>query len=173
MPAPQTLHRATMFSNNNNQTHRIRLVPHLDSRRTLRFEPITRDLKDNDIPLHIGHFTDRSGIGLAALSPLSHIRRSQDVEVEIEPELELEAEAVSSPEEDDDDELDRGGGEKDKLVPHMRAMRGVRTLGYGLRDMSSMLNPNPKHNQIHNVNHTRTQPPKLIHPVMMQISPKS
>lgn len=72
MPAAQPLLRATTFSNNNNnQTHRIRLVPHLDSRRTLRFEPITRDLKDNDTPLRIGRFTDRSGIGLAAVNALN------------------------------------------------------------------------------------------------------
>jgi pSer/pThr/pTyr-binding forkhead associated (FHA) protein len=71
MPAAQPLIRATTFSNNNNQTHRIRLVPHLDSRRTLRFEPITRDLKDNDTPLRIGRFTDRSGIGLAAVNALN------------------------------------------------------------------------------------------------------
>lgn len=54
-----------------NQTHRIRLVPHLDSRRTLRFEPITRDIKDDDPPLRIGRFTDRSGIGLNAANLLS------------------------------------------------------------------------------------------------------
>ncbi|KAF9233617.1 SMAD/FHA domain-containing protein [Melanogaster broomeanus] len=53
------------------QAHRIRLVPHLDSRRTLRFEPITRDLKDDDPPLRIGRFTDRSGIGLNAANLLS------------------------------------------------------------------------------------------------------
>ncbi|KAF9219029.1 hypothetical protein BS17DRAFT_718799 [Gyrodon lividus] len=53
-----------------NQAHRIRLVPHLDSRRTLRFEPITRDLKDDDPPLRIGRFTDRSGIGLNAANLL-------------------------------------------------------------------------------------------------------
>ncbi|KIJ60853.1 hypothetical protein HYDPIDRAFT_31900 [Hydnomerulius pinastri MD-312] len=53
------------------QSHRIRLVPHLDSRRTLRFEPITRDLKDDDPPLRIGRFTDRSGIGLNAANQLS------------------------------------------------------------------------------------------------------
>ncbi|KIK91713.1 hypothetical protein PAXRUDRAFT_60430, partial [Paxillus rubicundulus Ve08.2h10] len=52
------------------QSHRIRLVPHLDSRRTLRFEPITRDLKDDDPPLRIGRFTDRSGIGLNAANLL-------------------------------------------------------------------------------------------------------
>lgn len=74
MPAAQPLIRATTFSSNNNNsnpTHRIRLVPHLDSRRTLRFEPITRDLKDNDTPLRIGRFTDRSGIGLAAVNALN------------------------------------------------------------------------------------------------------
>ncbi|KIK35248.1 hypothetical protein CY34DRAFT_51660, partial [Suillus luteus UH-Slu-Lm8-n1] len=74
MPAAQPLIRATTFSinnNNSNPTHRIRLVPHLDSRRTLRFEPITRDLKDNDTPLRIGRFTDRSGIGLAAVNALN------------------------------------------------------------------------------------------------------
>jgi pSer/pThr/pTyr-binding forkhead associated (FHA) protein len=53
-----------------NQSHRIRLVPHLDSRRTLRFEPITRDLKDDNPPLRIGRFTDRSGIGLNAANLL-------------------------------------------------------------------------------------------------------
>lgn len=47
-------------------SHRIRLVPHLDSRRSLRFEPISRDVKEGDSPLRIGRFTDRSGLGLAA-----------------------------------------------------------------------------------------------------------
>lgn len=70
MPAAQPLIRATTF-NANSQSHRIRLVPHLDSRRTLRFDPITRDLKDNDTPLRIGRFTDRSGIGLAAVNALN------------------------------------------------------------------------------------------------------
>ncbi|EGO19990.1 hypothetical protein SERLADRAFT_352334, partial [Serpula lacrymans var. lacrymans S7.9] len=50
---------------------RIRLVPHLDSRRTLRFDAISRDLKHGDPPLRIGRFTDRSGIGLAAANALS------------------------------------------------------------------------------------------------------
>ncbi|KAG0697244.1 SMAD/FHA domain-containing protein [Suillus ampliporus] len=49
-------------NNHNHPTHRIRLVPHLDSRRTLRFEPISRDIRDGDTPLRIGRFTDRSGI---------------------------------------------------------------------------------------------------------------
>jgi len=45
--------------------HRIRLVPHLDSRRSLRFDPIARDVKEGDTPLRIGRFTDRSGLGIA------------------------------------------------------------------------------------------------------------
>ncbi|EKM48622.1 uncharacterized protein PHACADRAFT_266248 [Phanerochaete carnosa HHB-10118-sp] len=57
-------------SNNNNQgtgpSHRIRLVPHLDSRRSLRFDPICRDVREGDAPLRIGRFTDRSGMGIAA-----------------------------------------------------------------------------------------------------------
>ncbi|KAF7329863.1 RING-type domain-containing protein [Mycena kentingensis (nom. inval.)] len=52
-------------------THRIRLVPHLDSRRSLRFDPISRDLKASDTALRIGRFTDRSGLGLAAVNALS------------------------------------------------------------------------------------------------------
>ncbi|TFK36199.1 hypothetical protein BDQ12DRAFT_610112 [Crucibulum laeve] len=51
-------------------SHRIRLVPHLDSRRSLRFDPIGRDLKEGDSPLRIGRFTDRSGLGLAAVNAL-------------------------------------------------------------------------------------------------------
>ncbi|KAJ7599182.1 cytoplasmic protein [Mycena floridula] len=50
--------------------HRIRLVPHLDSRRALKFEAIARDLKDGDPALRIGRFTDRSGLGLAAVNAL-------------------------------------------------------------------------------------------------------
>ncbi|KAJ6452754.1 hypothetical protein C8R45DRAFT_1112780 [Mycena sanguinolenta] len=52
-------------------THRIRLVPHLDSRRSLRFDPISRDLKPGEPALRIGRFTDRSGLGLAAVNALS------------------------------------------------------------------------------------------------------
>lgn len=51
-------------------SHRIRLVPHLDSRRSLRFDAIGRDLKEGDPNLRIGRFTDRSGIGLAAVNAL-------------------------------------------------------------------------------------------------------
>jgi len=53
-----------------NATFRIRLVPHLDSRRSLRFEAITRDLREIDPALRIGLFTDRSGMGLAAVNAL-------------------------------------------------------------------------------------------------------
>ncbi|KAJ7757186.1 hypothetical protein DFH07DRAFT_742232 [Mycena maculata] len=51
--------------------HRLRLVPHLDSRRSLRFDPIARDLVPAAAPLRIGRFTDRSGLGLAAVNALS------------------------------------------------------------------------------------------------------
>lgn len=51
-------------------THRIRLVPHLDTRRSLRFEAIGRDLREGDGALRIGRFTDRSGLGLAAVNAL-------------------------------------------------------------------------------------------------------
>ncbi len=50
--------------------HRIRLVPHLDSRRSLRFDPICRDVREGEPPLRIGRFTDRSGLGLAAANAL-------------------------------------------------------------------------------------------------------
>ncbi|ETW75259.1 hypothetical protein HETIRDRAFT_239007, partial [Heterobasidion irregulare TC 32-1] len=50
--------------------HRIRLVPHLDTRRSLRFEPITRYVAEGDAPLRIGRFTDRTGLGVAAANAL-------------------------------------------------------------------------------------------------------
>ncbi|KAL4079865.1 hypothetical protein V8B97DRAFT_2002289 [Scleroderma yunnanense] len=65
------VNRGPPNTSGNFQHHRIRLVPHLDSRRTLRFEPITRDLKDDDPPLRIGRFTDRAGAGLAAQNLLN------------------------------------------------------------------------------------------------------
>lgn len=49
-------------------THRIRLVPHLDTNRSLHFDPISRDVREGDSPLRIGRFTDRSGGGAAALN---------------------------------------------------------------------------------------------------------
>lgn len=51
-------------------SHRIRLVPHLDSRRSLRFEPISRDVKEGDPALRIGRFTDRSGLGITVANSL-------------------------------------------------------------------------------------------------------
>ncbi|KAF8806745.1 hypothetical protein BYT27DRAFT_7256746 [Phlegmacium glaucopus] len=57
-------------TSNHNASHRIRLVPHLDTRRSLRFDAISRDLKEGDPSLRIGRFTDRSGMGLAAVNAL-------------------------------------------------------------------------------------------------------
>jgi len=57
-------------TSNNAATHRIRLVPHLASRSSLRFEPICRDVREGDPALRIGRFTDRSGLGLAAANAL-------------------------------------------------------------------------------------------------------
>ncbi|KAJ3915592.1 cytoplasmic protein [Lentinula edodes] len=45
----------------NSPPHRLRLVPHLESRRSLRFDAITRDMRVGDPALRIGRFTDRSG----------------------------------------------------------------------------------------------------------------
>ncbi|TDL19092.1 SMAD/FHA domain-containing protein, partial [Rickenella mellea] len=52
-------------------THRIRLVPHLDTQRALHFDPISRTVREHDTPLRIGRFTDRSGLGLAAVNAQS------------------------------------------------------------------------------------------------------
>jgi hypothetical protein len=60
----------TSSTNHNNPSHLIRLVPHLDTRRSLRFDAISRDLKEGDPSLRIGRFTDRSGMGLAAVNAL-------------------------------------------------------------------------------------------------------
>ncbi|KAF7973356.1 hypothetical protein HWV62_789 [Athelia sp. TMB] len=72
-PQPQIMHRTVTTPNpsSSSSSHRIRLVPHLDSRRTLRFEPISRNLKEGDPPLRIGRFTDRSGTAIAAANALS------------------------------------------------------------------------------------------------------
>ncbi|TFK50475.1 SMAD/FHA domain-containing protein [Heliocybe sulcata] len=64
---PRSAHPASL---SNVPGHRIRLVPHVDSRRSLRFEPIQRDVKEGDTPLRIGRFTDRSGLGIAAANAL-------------------------------------------------------------------------------------------------------
>ncbi|KAJ7739492.1 hypothetical protein B0H14DRAFT_2407681 [Mycena olivaceomarginata] len=66
-PAPAATTRAAGGTG----THRIRLVPHLDSRRSLRFDPSRATLKPGEPALRIGRFTDRSGLGLAAVNALS------------------------------------------------------------------------------------------------------
>ncbi|KAI0916342.1 hypothetical protein AcV5_003307 [Taiwanofungus camphoratus] len=72
-PAPTShahVHGHTPSPPSSAPSHRIRLVPHLDSRRSLRFDPICRDVREGDAPLRIGRFTDRSGLGLAAANAL-------------------------------------------------------------------------------------------------------
>ncbi len=67
------LHRINTNNPTNNSSsvsHRIRLVPHLDSRRSIRFDPICRDVREGDSPLRIGRFTDRTGLGLAAANAM-------------------------------------------------------------------------------------------------------
>lgn len=59
---------STVPSSGPPRTYRIRLVPHLDSHRSLHFDPISRDVHEGDAPLRIGRFTDRSGMGVSALN---------------------------------------------------------------------------------------------------------
>ena len=61
---------STTAATNHGPSHLIRLVPHLDTRRSLRFDAISRDLKEGDPSLRIGRFTDRSGMGIAAVNAL-------------------------------------------------------------------------------------------------------
>ena len=42
------------------QSFRIRLVPHLETARSLHFEPIIRDVRIGGPPLRVGRFTDRA-----------------------------------------------------------------------------------------------------------------
>ncbi|KAI0338436.1 hypothetical protein BDW22DRAFT_1338073 [Trametopsis cervina] len=75
LPSGSSNHNGTGTGHNNvgNASavqHRIRLVPHLDSRRSLKFEPIVRDIREGEPALRIGRFTDRSGLGLAAANAL-------------------------------------------------------------------------------------------------------
>ncbi|KLO12480.1 hypothetical protein SCHPADRAFT_941230 [Schizopora paradoxa] len=60
--------RASPAANPNSKTHRIRLVPHLDTNRSLHFDPISRDVAEGVPALRIGRFTDRSGLGITALN---------------------------------------------------------------------------------------------------------
>ncbi|KAI5118371.1 hypothetical protein M0805_008699 [Coniferiporia weirii] len=65
---PALVSRPPATNSGTGLAHRIRLVPHLDSNRSLHFEPISRDVREGDMPLRIGRFTDRSGMGVAALN---------------------------------------------------------------------------------------------------------
>ena len=56
-PAPPTSRPATA-----EEKHRIRLVPHLESSRSLHFDPVDRDLGPFTV-LRVGRFTDRSQPG--------------------------------------------------------------------------------------------------------------
>ncbi|KAI0746658.1 hypothetical protein C8Q80DRAFT_1104876 [Daedaleopsis nitida] len=67
---PATSGSASAHPTGSGPAHRIRLVPHLDSRRSLKFDPISRDVREGDAPLRIGRFTDRSGLGLAAANAM-------------------------------------------------------------------------------------------------------
>ncbi|KAI0049344.1 SMAD/FHA domain-containing protein, partial [Auriscalpium vulgare] len=70
MPLPASAPSASSIQQRSSQTHRIRLVPQIDNRRSLRFDPITRDVSEGDTALRIGRFTDRSGLGVAAANAL-------------------------------------------------------------------------------------------------------
>ena len=69
-PPPAAATPTAASTTNHGTSHLIRLVPHLDTRRSLRFDAISRDLKEGDPSLRIGRFTDRSGLGLAAVNAL-------------------------------------------------------------------------------------------------------
>ena len=69
-PPPAVATTTAATTTNHSTSHLIRLVPHLDTRRSLRFDAISRDLKEGDPSLRIGRFTDRSGMGLAAVNAL-------------------------------------------------------------------------------------------------------
>lgn len=51
--------------------HRIRLVPHLESQRSLHFDPITRECREGAQPIRIGRFTDRTGSLAASTNSLT------------------------------------------------------------------------------------------------------
>ncbi|KZV68396.1 SMAD/FHA domain-containing protein [Peniophora sp. CONT] len=75
LPAPSALRAspgpaATGTAEAGAPAHRLRLVPHIDSRRSLRFDAITRNVREGDQPLRIGRFTDRSGMGVSAANAL-------------------------------------------------------------------------------------------------------
>ena len=55
------------------------------SRPILRFKPICQNHKDGNAPLHIGHFIDRSGMGLAAANAVSSLLNPKSFHVLIYP----------------------------------------------------------------------------------------
>ncbi|KAG2745550.1 SMAD/FHA domain-containing protein, partial [Suillus brevipes Sb2] len=52
-------------------THRIYLVPHVDSNHTFRFEPIFRDLRDGDAPIRIGRFANGSAVNARSTNKIA------------------------------------------------------------------------------------------------------
>ncbi|KAF9010446.1 hypothetical protein BDZ89DRAFT_1078084 [Hymenopellis radicata] len=53
-------------------SHRIRLVPHLDTRRSLKFDPITRDLREGEPSLRIGRANAHSSASPQNIMPQPH-----------------------------------------------------------------------------------------------------
>jgi hypothetical protein len=63
--APGTIQRSPSFnaqptttSNNSPPTHRICLLPHINSNHAFHFKPISHDLRDGSTPICIGRFTN-------------------------------------------------------------------------------------------------------------------
>ena len=61
-----TINPTTAGPVNTGPSAKIRLVPHLENTRSLRFEPISKELKPGDPPLRIGRFTDRHNTAASA-----------------------------------------------------------------------------------------------------------
>jgi len=62
---------ASVVALSSHSSHRIRLVPHLDSQPSFSFEAIERELKEGDPALRIGrHVQDLSGSGPASVNAL-------------------------------------------------------------------------------------------------------
>ncbi|KAG2346473.1 SMAD/FHA domain-containing protein, partial [Suillus weaverae] len=52
-------------------THRICLVPHIDSNHTFHFDPISRDLRDGDIPIRIGRFANSLAVNARSTNKIA------------------------------------------------------------------------------------------------------
>ncbi|KAJ8586407.1 hypothetical protein M405DRAFT_358711 [Rhizopogon salebrosus TDB-379] len=63
--------RPTTINTDNVPSHRIHLVPHIDSLRIPSLQFIFRDIRDGDPPLRLCRYTDPSGIGLGALAKVA------------------------------------------------------------------------------------------------------